>query len=172
MPGRSCPLWDRWTHKWHFGGEACRHGKLAFCSEKCICVIASLQISLPPFLFPPSRRAHGSGLGRSSLNPSLFLPTIPPSAQPAFLPLHPSPCCSLRTVCSNPAGAQGCCRRLQAGALGTSHPQPSQTLLEGTFGVASPARPPKPFPSAPRAVRLCWGRQQCRFGGIGARMQL
>ncbi|EOA97875.1 hypothetical protein Anapl_11677 [Anas platyrhynchos] len=41
-----------------------------------------------------------------------------------------NPCCSLRTVCSNPAGAQGCCRRLQAGALGTSHPQPSQTLLE------------------------------------------
>lgn len=130
----------------------------AFCSEKCVSVIASLQFSLPPSLSPLSRQAQGLGLGKSSPNPCLSLPTIPPCTRLAFLPSHLSPCCSLRTVCSNPAAARRCCRRL---LVGIRHPQPEQTLLRGVFGVGSLSGTPKPFPLHPK-------RCGCAGGGSSA----
>lgn len=130
----------------------------AFCSKKCVSVIASLQFSLPPSLSPLSRQAQGLGLGKSSPNPCLSLPTIPPCTQLAFLPSHLSPCCSLRTVCSNPAAARRCCWRL---LVGIRHPQPEQTLLRGVFGVGSLSGTPKPFPLHPK-------RCGCAGGGSSA----
>lgn len=117
-------------------------------------MIASLQFSLPPSLSPLSRQAQGLGLGRISLNPCLSLPTIPPCTRLAFLPSHLSPCCSLRTVCSNPAAARRCWQRL---LVGIRHPQCEHILLRGVFGVGSLSRTPKPFPLHPKQCGCAGG---------------
>lgn len=140
-------------------GEAADMVRFAFSSEKCIYAIDSLEFSLPPSLFPPNSQAHRLGLERSSLNPWFCLPSIHPSLLPSSLP-------SPRTVCSNSEERKDAAGSSGLGWGGIRHSQTAQTLLQGMFGVDSPTQPsPSPtLPSAPRAVRLCWGKAAVQIG--------
>lgn len=140
-------------------GEAADMVSFAFSSEKCIYAIDSLQFSLPPSLFPPNSQAHRLGLGRSSLNPWFSLPSIHPSLLPSSLP-------SPRTVCSNSEGGKDAAGSSGLGRGGIRHPQTAKTLLQGMFGVDSPIQssPSPTLRSAPRAVRLCWGKAAVQIG--------
>lgn len=140
-------------------GEAADMVSFAFSSEKCIYAIDSLQFSFPPSLFPPNSQAHRLGLGRSSLNPWFSLPSIHPSLLPSSLP-------SPRTVCSNSEGGKDAAGSSGLGRGGIRHPQTAKTLLQGMFGVDSPIQssPSPTLRSAPRAVRLCWGKAAVQIG--------
>lgn len=101
----------------------------AFCSEKCISAIASLQFSLPPFPLPTKQTGTRVGVAEK-LPESLyfFLPTIPPSAQLVFSPLRiPALLLPPHTVCSNSAGGKdaaggSCLGRWGPAALSLARP--------------------------------------------------
>lgn len=143
--------------------------RFAFSSEKCIYAIDSLEFSLPPSLFLPNSQAHRLGLGRSSLNPCLSLPSIHPSLLPSSLP-------SPRTVCSNSEGSEARMLREAPGWGGGRSgpprlPKPCfRVCLEWILPHNLP--PPRAFPLHPERCGCAGGRQQCRLGGTGARMQL
>lgn len=111
-----------------------------------------------PFPLPTKQPGTQAGAGEKLPESLVFQhPSFPPAQLPA-LPSH-----SLQQF----GGRQRCCRKLQAGAGGgIRHPQTAKTLLQGMFGVDSPVQPsPSPtLPSAPRAVRLCWGKAAVQIG--------
>lgn len=148
-------------------GEAADMVSFAFSSEKCIYAIDSPEFSLPPSLFPPNSQAHRLGLGRSSLNPWFSLPSIHPSLLPSSLP-------SPRTVCSNSEGGTDAAGSSGLGRGGSGTPRLPKPCFRVCLEWILPSNlpPPRPFPLHPERCGCAGGRQQCRLGGTGARMQL
>lgn len=140
-------------------GGSCRHGKLRFFLWKVYLCHKLSWIFPSPFPLPTKQPGTQAGAGEK-LPESLVFPPQHPSFPPAQLPALPSH--SLQQF----GGRHRCCGKLRAGAGGIRHPQTAKTLLQGMFGVDSSIQPsPSPtLPSAPRAVRLCWGKAAVQIG--------